>query len=115
MLGTGDVVPADARLLNVDELSIDESSLTGESYPVRKVSPDMSAESPAIHEMKNVAFMGTYVKGGEGIGVVTATGKDTYLGKTALDVDCAYGYGVDVLESFGYNACGVDVPKYSRP
>jgi len=34
-------------------------------------------------------------------------------GKTALDVDCAYGYGVDVLESFGYDACGVDVPKYS--
>ncbi len=84
LLGTGDVVPADARLLNVDELSIDESSLTGESYPVRKVSPEMSAESPSIHEMKNVAFMGTYVKGGEGIGVVTATGKDTYLGKTAL-------------------------------
>jgi len=33
--------------------------------------------------------------------------------KMALDVGCAYGYGVDVLESFGYDACGVDVPKYS--
>jgi len=33
--------------------------------------------------------------------------------KTALDVGCAYGYGVDVLESFGYDACGVDVSKYS--
>jgi len=34
-------------------------------------------------------------------------------GKTVLDVGCAYGYGVDVLESFGYDACGVDVSKYS--
>jgi SAM-dependent methyltransferase len=34
-------------------------------------------------------------------------------GKTALDVGCAYGYGVDVLESFGYDSCGVDISKYS--
>jgi len=83
LLGTGDVVPSDMRLLNVDELSIDESTLTGESYPVRKTSSEISAESPPIHEMKNIAFMGTYVKGGEGVGVIIATGKDTYLGKTA--------------------------------
>ena len=83
LLGTGDVVPGDIRLLSVDELSIDESSLTGESYPPRKISSEISAESPPIHEMKNIAFMGTYVKGGEGAGVVIATGKDTYLGKTA--------------------------------
>ncbi|MCZ2808891.1 MAG: magnesium-translocating P-type ATPase [Candidatus Bathyarchaeota archaeon] len=83
LLGTGDVVPGDMRLLNVDELSIDESSLTGESYPVRKTSSEISAESPPIHEMKNIGFMGTYVKGGEGSGVIIATGKDTYLGKTA--------------------------------
>ena len=83
LLGTGDVVPGDMRLLNVDELSVDESSLTGESYPVRKTSSEISAESLPIHEMKNIAFMGTYVKGGEGSGVIIATGKDTYLGKTA--------------------------------
>jgi Mg2+-importing ATPase len=83
LLGTGDVVPGDMRLLNVEELSIDESSLTGESYPVRKISSEISAESPPIHEMKNIAFMGTYVKGGEGSGVIIATGKETYLGKTA--------------------------------
>jgi Mg2+-importing ATPase len=83
LLGTGDVVPGDMRLLNVDELSIDESTLTGESYPVRKTSSEISTENPPIHEMKNIAFMGTYVKGGEGVGVIIATGKDTYLGKTA--------------------------------
>ncbi|UCH70724.1 MAG: HAD-IC family P-type ATPase, partial [Candidatus Bathyarchaeota archaeon] len=83
LLGTGDVIPGDVRLLSVDELSIDESSLTGESYLVRKASSEISAESPPIHELKNMAFMGTYVKDGEGVGVVVATGKDTYLGKTA--------------------------------
>ena len=34
-------------------------------------------------------------------------------GKTALDVGCAYGYAVDVLESYGYDAIGVDISKYS--
>ena len=83
LLETGDVVPSDMRLLKVDELSIDESSLTGESYPVRKTFSEISIENPPIHEIKNIAFMGTYVKGGEGTGVIIATGKDTYLGKTA--------------------------------
>jgi len=83
LLKTGDVVPSDMRLLEVDELSIDESSLTGESYPVRKTSSEVVAEKPMIHEMKNTAFMGTYVKGGQGIGVTVGTGNDTYLGRTA--------------------------------
>jgi Mg2+-importing ATPase len=83
ILGNGDVVPADLRLLSVDELSIDESSLTGESYPAHKISSELSNEAPSMHEMKNVAFMGTYVREGQGIGVALATGKDTYLGKTA--------------------------------
>ena len=83
LLKTGDVVPSDMRLLEVDELSIDESSLTGESYPVRKTSSEVVAEKTMIHEMKNTAFMGTYVKGGQGIGVTVGTGNDTYLGRTA--------------------------------
>ncbi len=82
-LGTGDVVPADIRLLSVDELSIDESSLTGEAYPARKISSELSGEAPPMHDLKNIAFMGTYVRDGQGYGVVIATGKDTYLGKTA--------------------------------
>jgi Mg2+-importing ATPase len=83
LLGNGDVVPADLRLLNVEELSIDESSLTGESYPAHKISSELSGEAPPMHELKNIAFMGTYVREGQGAGVVIATGKDTYLGKTA--------------------------------
>jgi Mg2+-importing ATPase len=83
ILANGDVVPADLRLLDVDDLSIDESSLTGESYPANKISSEVSGEAPPMHELKNIAFMGTYVREGQGIGVVIATGKDTYLGKTA--------------------------------
>ncbi len=83
LLETGDVVPADMRFLDINELFIDESALTGESYPVRKQFQETSVESPAIHELKNIAFMGTYVRTGEGIGVIVATGKNTYLGKTA--------------------------------
>lgn len=82
-LGTGDVVPADIRLLSVDELSIDESSLTGEAYPVRKISSELSGDAPPMHDLKNIAFMGTYVRDGQGSGVVIAAGKDTYLGRTA--------------------------------
>jgi Mg2+-importing ATPase len=83
LLKTGDVVPSDIRLIEVDELSIDESSLTGESYPAGKVTSEIASDKPMIHEMKNVAFMGTYVKEGQGIGVTVATGNNTFLGKTA--------------------------------
>jgi Mg2+-importing ATPase len=82
-LGPGDVIPGDLRLLTTDGLSIDESSLTGESYPVRKTASEIPSEDPSIHEMKNLAFTGTYVKEGGGTGVIIATGKDTYLGRTA--------------------------------
>lgn len=58
LLGNGDVVPADLRMLKVEELSIDESSLTGESYPAHKISSELSGEAPPMHELKNIAFMG---------------------------------------------------------
>jgi len=69
LLGIGDRVPADLRLALADDLSLDESTLTGESLPVGK------AEGPA--------FMGTVVAGGYGEGIVTATGRATALGRTA--------------------------------
>jgi magnesium-transporting ATPase (P-type) len=49
LLGNGDVVPADLRMLKVEELSIDESSLTGESYPAHKISSELSGEAPPMH------------------------------------------------------------------
>ena len=82
LLEIGDLVPADLRLFKADELYIDEASLTGESYPAQKISSEIVSEDPAITEMKNIAFMGTYVKGGEGFGIIIATAKETYFGKT---------------------------------
>ncbi len=66
----GDVVPADARIVEGDYLSVDQSALTGESLPVtRKTGEEV--------------FSGTVVKQGEVIAEVTATGKNTRFGKTA--------------------------------
>ena len=66
----GDIIPADAKLIKGDYLSVDQSALTGESLPVSKRAGD-------------VAFSGSVAKQGEMVGLVTATGNNTYLGKTA--------------------------------
>ena len=68
-LRVGDLIPADLRLLD-GQLSADQSSLTGESTPV-----DLDANS--------TAYAGSMVRRGEGTGEVTATGRQTYYGKTA--------------------------------
>ncbi len=80
---TGDIIPADLRLLEADELSINESSITGESFPVEKIIKPITKKDLMPQEMKNTAFMGTTVVNGSGKGIVYSTGKDTYFGKTA--------------------------------
>jgi Mg2+-importing ATPase len=80
-LRIGDVVPAELRLLEVDELTLNESILTGESAPVLKTTQEVKGEQP--QELTNMAFMGTIVSSGRGTGVVVSVGKDTFLGKTA--------------------------------
>ena len=81
ILQTGDVVPADMRLLESAELTIDEATLTGEAYPAEKaVSP---SQAPASSTHLNCAYTGTIVGGGRGVGVVVSTGADTRLGAVA--------------------------------
>jgi H+-transporting ATPase len=70
----GDIVPADLKLFEGDYLSVDESSLTGESLPVEK-------------HLANVAFSGSIIRQGEMNGLVVATGMNTYFGKTAKLVE----------------------------
>jgi Mg2+-importing ATPase len=82
-LNIGDIVPADIRLLKQEEMTIDEASLTGESLPVVKSTNIVPEERTLPHYLKNMAFMGTHVMSGEGIGVVIATGEQTFFGKTA--------------------------------
>lgn len=77
----GDIVPADLRLIELDGLSVNESTLTGESMPVSKTVDKIRGAEP--QHPKNMAFMGTSVAEGIGKGIVVSTGSATLLGKTA--------------------------------
>lgn len=86
-LSVGDRVPADIRLLESENLRIDESILTGEHYPVKKHTEPIDRVQPIPQEMANIAFAGSIVREGHGKGVVIATGTSTYFGKTALLIE----------------------------
>ncbi|HMB53797.1 MAG TPA: HAD-IC family P-type ATPase [Thermoanaerobaculia bacterium] len=82
VLDAGSAVPADARLLEAHELTAVEAPLTGESVPVGKgVEP--VAEGAPLAERRSMLFKGTLVAAGEGRAVVTATGRDTEVGRIA--------------------------------
>ncbi len=82
-LNIGDIVPADIRLIDTEELAVNESVITGESFPVHKTVETIALQKAQPSRQKNIAFMGTTVSDGLGKGVVIATGKDTEFGKTA--------------------------------
>ncbi|MFW6060378.1 MAG: cation-transporting P-type ATPase [Phycisphaeraceae bacterium] len=82
LLESGDKVPADLRLLQVRELQIDESVLTGESVPVSKAT-DAVARDAALGDRFDIAFSGTLVTRGRGRGVVTAIGEATEIGRVS--------------------------------
>lgn len=88
VLGAGDVVPADLRLVEVQDLHCDESTLTGEAEPVGKFEAALDDEPP-LAERRNMAYRGTSVTRGEALGVVTATGLDSELGRISELVEQA--------------------------
>lgn len=79
----GDIVPADIRLLEADELLANESVVTGESFPVRKAADVIAGENIPVNEQRNMLFKGTTISSGSGKGIVVATGESTLFGKTA--------------------------------
>ncbi len=83
MLESGDMVPADARLVSSNALKVQESALTGESEACVKESSEICAENCPLAEMKNTVFASTNVIAGNGVAVVTQTGMDTQVGKIA--------------------------------
>jgi Ca2+-transporting ATPase len=76
----GDIVPADARLLDARDLTVDESALTGESVPVGKSVAPLGDRYIPLADRVNMLYRGTIVTGGTGLAVIVATGVRTEVG-----------------------------------
>lgn len=87
IIETGDIIPADMRLLESSNLQIDESSLTGESVAVEKDSKVEFDSEVGIGDRDNFAFSSSIVTYGHGKGLVTATGSETEIGKIATSLE----------------------------
>ena len=84
-VGVGDVVPADLRLVEANELECDESVLTGESLPAHKRVEAVATPASPI-DLPCCVFMGTVVRAGSGVGVVVETGTRTEFGRIATQL-----------------------------
>ncbi|MCF6186227.1 MAG: cation-transporting P-type ATPase [Desulfobulbaceae bacterium] len=88
LLRAGDKVPADLRLLQVRDLQVDESALTGESVPVEKISEPIARDT-VLAERKNMAYASSMVTYGRGTGLVVATGDQTEVGRISRLISSA--------------------------
>jgi P-type Mg2+ transporter len=84
-VSAGDIIPADVRLINSKDAFINESSLTGESFPAEK-DHDTLRNAETITDLKNIAFMGTSVVSGSATCVVLTTGKYTEFSHIAKNI-----------------------------
>ncbi|MCC8072763.1 MAG: magnesium-translocating P-type ATPase [Clostridiales bacterium] len=82
-LSTGDLVPADVRILSATDLFVDQSALTGESEPIEKTGNVYCLENDTLTDINNLAFMGSTVISGSAKAVAVAVGKDTVFGSLA--------------------------------
>ena len=87
MLGDGDMVPADLRLMDSANLKVQEASLTGESVPSEKEAEDILPEDCPLGDRSNMAYTSAIVTYGRATGVVVATGMDTEVGNIAGMLD----------------------------
>lgn len=86
VIEAGDIIPADIRITQANSLQVDESSLTGESIPIRKSSAPVALET-ILAERESMLYSGAMVSDGNGKGVVTATGLGSELGKISELLD----------------------------
>ncbi|CAM4428098.1 cation-translocating P-type ATPase [Vibrio agarivorans] len=82
-INTGDILPADVRIIESNRLTVDEAALTGESEPVNKQCEVIEDETVGLGDQKNMGFMTTIVTTGTGLAVVTSTGMETEVGHIA--------------------------------
>lgn len=87
LLGDGDMVPADLRLIDSANLKIQEASLTGESVPSEKEADQVLPEDCPLGDRSNMAYTSSIVTYGRAVGVVVATGMDTEVGGIAVMLD----------------------------
>lgn len=80
LIERGMLIPADARLIMCNDLSVNESALTGEALPVHKEADLVLPPETGLPDRRNMVFRGTAVTGGAGTAVVTATGLRTAIG-----------------------------------
>ena len=86
MIETGDKIVADGRLLSGNDLSVDESALTGESLPVKKDADFVCQKETPVAERANMLYSGCFVSGGNGQMLVTGVGNDTEFGQIAQEL-----------------------------
>src|SRR3990170_3269646 len=82
-LSAGDIAPADARAISAKDLFVNQSALTGESFPVEKTAAPVKGKEASITEWNNYFFMGTSIVSGTASAVVVKTGGSTEYGKIA--------------------------------
>ena len=87
VLESGNKIAADARIIESSNLTVDESSLTGESVPTEKNASLVFSNPVGIGDRLNLAYMSTTVSYGRGLGVVVNTGMETEIGKIATSID----------------------------
>lgn len=85
LLVRGDIIPADARLIEINNLQVDESAMTGESVPITKKLGMLNSDT-ALADCTNMVFAGGHVMNGHARCVVVETGRKTELGKIAAMV-----------------------------
>lgn len=86
MIETGDKIVADGRLFSSNDLSVDESALTGESLPVKKDAEFVCQKSTTVAERANMLYSGCFVSAGNGQMLVTGVGNDTEFGQIAQEL-----------------------------
>jgi P-type Mg2+ transporter len=86
LLSSGDLIPADLRILNAKDLFISQAIITGESEPVEKFSYIIDHNAKNYLEFSNIAYMGTTVVSGSATAMVISTGNNTYFGNFAQSI-----------------------------
>ncbi len=87
ILNQGDKIPADGRIVDQVNLTIDEAPLTGESEPVEKNNNILSKDDVSIQKQSNMMFMGTYVHTGRAKALITGTAANTEIGKISVTLN----------------------------